>query len=198
MTIWFSSDHHFGHANLIYKFKIKCPECKGTGVFDKIDLDEIPCMVCGAYGEVPMRDFKNLNQMHETIVMQHNARVKPNDHWYCLGDLTMARHLRDIDGVLQQMNGHKRIILGNHDVAPIKDYVERFEKVMSYRVLDNIMFSHIPIHEMSLGKFSANVHGHTHANPSPKGRYINISLEMTEYAPVSLEELKARIAKLEV
>ena len=30
-----------------------CVECKGTGVFDRIDFDEIPCSVCNGAGELP-------------------------------------------------------------------------------------------------------------------------------------------------
>lgn len=29
-----------------------CPECNGTGVFDRIDYDEIPCPACDGTGEI--------------------------------------------------------------------------------------------------------------------------------------------------
>lgn len=201
-NLWFSSDPHLGHANLIYKFKKDCPDC----ALATTDEARAACMCCGGTGEIPMRPFKDLNEMHTAIVEQHNARVRPQDHWWCLGDLTMERHLRMIDGVLEQMNGHKRIILGNHDMAPSPEYLERFEKVVSYRVLDNIMFSHIAIHPASMGKFEANVHGHIHSNQSGKfpaakrhdglvQPYVNISMEVTNYAPLSFEEVKERIKK---
>lgn len=31
---------------------MKCVECKGSGVFDRIDYDEIPCPACDGSGEL--------------------------------------------------------------------------------------------------------------------------------------------------
>jgi calcineurin-like phosphoesterase family protein len=39
------------------------------------------------------------------------------------------------------------------------------------------------------------VHGHIHQNPSPEGRYINMSVEAINYTPVDIEDIAER-AKL--
>lgn len=31
---------------------IRCPECGGSGIFDRIDVYAIPCMVCDGEGEI--------------------------------------------------------------------------------------------------------------------------------------------------
>jgi calcineurin-like phosphoesterase family protein len=41
-----------------------------------------------------------------------------------------------------------------------------------------------------------NVHGHIHGNPTPIGRYINVSVEAINYTPIALEEITAQAAKL--
>ena len=203
--IYFSSDPHLAHANIL-KFTKPCRSCEGKGRTP----GNRKCVKCGGLGQVRVRPFNDLGEMHAAIIDRHNARVRPQDHWYCLGDLTMQRQLGQIDSILTRLNGHKRIILGNHDMAPIKDYVKYFEKVTSYRVIDNIMFSHIPIHPDSMGRFAGNVHGHIHSNrgdtpfdtyppiirgEGPARPYLNLSMEVIDYTPVSLEEVQAYLKK---
>lgn len=203
--LWFSSDLHLSHANIL-GFQTDCVKCDRTGEW-VTDGEVSTCLNCMGTGEVPMRHFSSVEEMDETLVSLHNSRVRPQDHWWFLGDLTMQRRLKGIEHLIGRMNGHKRIILGNHDIAPISDYTQWFEKVVSYRVIDNLMFSHIPIHQASMGRFTANIHGHIHSNGGgqfpPKisqrdGRtliqpYINLSCEMTDYAPLSFEDVRTRV-----
>src|ERR1051325_11543971 len=111
------------------------------------------------------RPFGSVTEMNDFLVEQHNARVKPSDHWYCLGDVTM---LRDNQGrgleILSRMNGHKRLIMGNHDHYAMKHYLKYFEKVMAMQRLNDLWFTHVPVHPQSLGRCKANVHGHIHNN----------------------------------
>ena len=174
-NLWFSSDHHFDHYNII---------------------------------EYSSRPFKGVFEMNERLIELHNERVRPQDHWYCLGDFSMKRP-RVVQHFLERMNGHKRLIRGNHDIFHTKEYIEcGWEEIYGSRVLDNIIFTHIPIHPQSVGRFAANIHGHTHTQPDypPVMRiakdqkvswcpYLNISVERTDYRPISLQELKERIQK---
>ena len=146
------------------------------------------------------------------MVTLWNQCVMPSDHIYHLGDVTMLRgsgaHM--VEALLNRLNGHKRLVLGNHDAQPAEWYLKFFEKVKAVNVLDNIIFTHIPIHPQSLGRFKANVHGHFHSNPSPPAvqtidpttqqvrviPYVNVCVEKTEYAPIHFEEVKQRIRLL--
>lgn len=200
----FSSDLHFAHASIL-TFSVPCHKCGRSG-----RIDGKRCGKCVGLGQHLMRPFADLEEMHHKIISRHNEMVRPQDHWYCLGDLTMLRKLAPISGLLKSMNGHKRLILGNHDSCKMEDYLEYFEKVMSYRVIDDTMFSHIPIHPESMARFHANVHGHIHSNrgdtifdsfpPVIRGDgriqpYLNLSMEATNYYPLSLAEIKAAIKK---
>lgn len=177
MTIWFTSDTHFDHANIL-TFK----RADGTA----------------------LRPFSSVEEMNETLIARWNAVVKPSDHIYHLGDVTMARgnHTKHIDIIMSRLNGHKRICLGNHDQLSSRWYQQRFEKVKSINVLDGLAFTHIPIHPESLGRFRFNVHGHLHANRvllsphHPDPRYVSVCVEQTNFTPVSLEELKAHKVNL--
>ena len=174
MTIFFTSDTHFDHANIL--------------TFQRAD-------------GTPLRPFANVDEMNETLIARWNEVVRPSDHIYHLGDVTMARGkaTTHIDQIMRRLNGHKRICLGNHDQLASRWYFEHFEKVKAYNVLDGLLFTHIPIHPESLGRFRANVHGHLHANRvmasphHPDQRYLSVCVEHTDYRPVSLEELKTQI-----
>lgn len=176
MTIWFYSDPHFDQSSMV--------DGKYT-----IDGDKL-------------RPFETVEEMNETIVANHNAVVKPSDHVYCLGDFAMKKE--SVEKWAPRLNGHGRILLGNHDIFGYKFYARFFEKVGAYRYFDDLLFSHIPVAPWSCGA-RVNVHGHCHRskplfydvpNPDARGfvksqRYVNISLEHTNYRPVSLEEIRS-------
>jgi calcineurin-like phosphoesterase family protein len=168
MNIFFLSDTHFGHANIL-NFKNK----DGS----------------------PLRMFPSVEAMDEHMVERWNAVVRPSDHVYHLGDVAMRReYLKTV----ARCNGHKRLVRGNHDIYRTKEYLLYFEEIYGVRMLDNILFSHIPLHPDSLYPFKSNVHGHVHALPqgSLGPCYYNVSVEVIDYTPVSLEELKLRLKKV--
>lgn len=169
MTLWLISDTHFSHANIL--------------------------TFTDAAGVRIRPEFDNVTQMDEAMIDRWNAVVKPSDHVYHLGDITMLRGAarRQVEPLLRRLNGHKRLVLGNHDLNSAEWYLQFFEKVMAIRVLDNWALTHIPIHPESLGRFKGNIHGHLHANRvmlsphHPDLRYRNVCVEHTAYAPVALE-----------
>lgn len=141
-------------------------------------------------GVTPLRAFKSVEEMDETMVERWNKVVKPQDHVYHLGDVAMKREQLKI---VRKLNGHKRLIFGNHDIFEAKEYLNvGFEKVMGMRVLDGYIMTHIPIHPCSLGRFSRNIHGHLHATQSPGEPYISVCVEQINYTPISFEELKKK------
>lgn len=160
------------------------------------------------------RPFKNVNEMNEALRENHNSLVKPSDHWYFLGDLTMLRGGGKVPNLvineMKKWHGHKRIILGNHDHLKPETYSIIFEKIRGTgQWMDGILFSHYPVHPTSIGRAQACVHGHIHQNPSPPPvmqldkstqrvkykPYINVSVEAIGYKPISLEQIKDMIAK---
>ncbi len=175
--IYFVSDTHFGHENII-KF-------------------------CD-------RPFKTVKEMDERLAENWARTVRSQDHVYHLGDVTMERKGREEEGFIKFMRklpGHLRLVMGNHDHFPTEVYLEAgFEKIYgTWRGIANILLSHIPIHPSGLGGCIANVHGHIHQHDSPAPQivglergtrivpYVNICVERTEYRPIHLDELLARI-----
>ena len=161
------------------------------------------------------RPFHDVVEMNQKMLALHNETVKPQDHVYFLGDVTLRRGGKvDREWFINEVkryHGHKRLILGNHDHLPTKTYLEAgFEKIYgTWRGLGSFIMSHIPLHPTSLGSASANVHGHIHQNHSPtpvlyidkEGRlkskpYINVCLEATGYRPIHLDTVNKWIARV--
>jgi calcineurin-like phosphoesterase family protein len=128
--------------------------------------------------------------MDQFIVDRWNSVVRPQDHVYHLGDVAMKK---DSIETVSRCNGHKRLVRGNHDIFRTKEYLKYFDEIYGIRVLDGMIFTHIPIHPESLGRFKANVHGHIHASPSYGEKYFNVSVEVVNYTPISLEDLKKKL-----
>lgn len=169
-NIFFISDTHFFHSNIL-KFK---------------DRD----------GQI-IRNFQDVTDMNETMVANWNAMVRPQDKVYHLGDVAVGvEKASDFTGLMGRLNGHKRLMLGNHDHIHHPAYRE-FEKIELWTggkfKQYGFVACHIPLRpdQMRHGEF--NVHGHIHQNKMNDPRYINVCVEHTDYTPVPMEDVIAQI-----
>lgn len=167
------SDTHFGHTNSWAKFKL-------------------------ADGS-PMRPFSSNEEMDEAMVERWNAKVHPNDTVYHLGDVVINKKSLHHVG---RLNGKLRLIRGNHDIFKDQDYRDvGFEQIHGVKVfVDKFILSHIPLHPDSVtNRFRSCIHGHLHGNRVllPDGtidpRYYCVSVEHTNYEPISFEEVEQRL-----
>jgi calcineurin-like phosphoesterase family protein len=180
MNIFLVSDTHFGHEATCTKFT------RPDGS--------------------PLRPFACADEMNEAMVDLWNQTVQPDDVVYHLGDVVMShRHLH----IVGRLNGRKHLIAGNHDPLIGKkakkfNFGDYFETVGSMKELGGMILTHVPVHEQSLDRWGVNVHGHLHAHQvmkmhggkptgQPDPRYLCVSVEHTDYKPISLEDVKARV-----
>jgi calcineurin-like phosphoesterase family protein len=175
-SVFLVSDTHFGH--------------KGVCHFTRND------------GVTKLRPFDTPEEMDEFMVEAWNAKVRPNDKVYHLGDVVINRKAL---GIMRRLNGDKVLIRGNHDIFRDDDYREHFRELRAYHVMNGMILSHIPIHTESLGRFGVNIHGHTHANRVMLSgfngkitdivdvRYHCVCVEQTDFAPILFEDVVKRI-----
>jgi len=163
-NIWVISDTHFGHRNILN--------------FKRYDGS----LIRGAV-------FKTIEEHDETLVENWNRVVGISDHVYHLGDVVINKRSLPI---IRRLNGHKRLVLGNHDIFTVEQYLEvGFEKIYGVRVWPKhgLLFSHIPVHPESLKlRGWKNIHGHLHAGVVLRGgipdpAYECVSCEHTNYTP---------------
>lgn len=165
--IWFVSDTHFGHAKFL------------------TFLDE--------NGE-NIRKFDSVADMDDCMITNWNACVKPGDRIYHLGDVGSDVEVNR--RILPQLNGSKRLILGNHDTVK-GDLVDYFKKITMWRIFKEHDFvcSHVPLREDSMWNITFNIHGHIHQQPDPSLRHMNICVEKTNYRPIHIDEIITELAK---
>ena len=147
-----------------------------------------------------LRPFDSAEHQDEVLVQNWNAVVKPTDKVYVLGDVCMKA--KDLKTILR-LNGDKVLCLGNHDNLGAKELLKYFRDIRAYHVMDKILFSHIPVHTDSIGRFRANIHGHLHekvvqlACGKPDPRYLCVSVEQHEFSPVNYQVLLDKVSKQE-
>tara|TARA_R100001086_G_scaffold191630_1_gene109001 strand:- start:37 stop:567 length:531 start_codon:yes stop_codon:yes gene_type:complete len=145
--------------------------------------------------EAEARPFNTLEEHDEELITRWNSRVQPDDRLIHLGDVCFKPATR-LGAIMSRLNGKKTLVLGNHDVAPMDEYMKWFERIMvTYKIpKTNVICSHYPMHPCQLeNRYNINVHGHCHSFHVDDPRYINISCENTGLFPISLDELKQRI-----
>lgn len=139
----------------------------------------------------PLRPFKSLTEMHVEMIDRWNSVVTSKDKVYHLGDVAFSKsglHL------LNMLNGKKRLIRGNHDLAKTSVYLKYFQEIYGVRQINGVWLTHIPMHEdcVSSSKVKCNVHGHLHANNIDHPKYVNVCVEQINYTPVDMGEIIER------
>lgn len=59
------------------------------------------------------RPYASVEEMNESLVLNWNNLVQPDDIVYCLGDFSLA--IRPVETFSQRLMGNKKLVPGNHD-----------------------------------------------------------------------------------
>jgi len=178
--IWLISDTHFDHANII--------------------------KYCA-------RPFADVKEMNKVLVRNWNKTVKNNDIVYFLGDMTgpyCSRRLpcymisywtsEKVNCWMRKLKGNIIFIRGNHEnenYAKIESAMEKDYEIIEYKEYKFLLI-HDPKDIKRINKLRNFdgwiIHGHEHNNklknyPFINGerRTINVSVEVINYKPVSLD-----------
>lgn len=97
--------------------------------------------------------------------------------------------------LLASLNGHKRIVLGNHDDADYLFKTGLFQRIYMWKYFpdENFIFSHVPLVERDLKRAAINVHGHTHDIMINDSRYINVCVEPRGYIPMHISQISKQV-----
>jgi len=169
MAVFFTSDLHFFHNNII-KY------CK--------------------------RPFENAKEMNLAIINNWNSVVQPEDTVYVIGDVSFGEP-KATEKLLEQLNGEKHLILGNHDGKKyIPTYMKAFDSVCNFKEVTivepeseermHFTLCHYPMvawNHSHHGSFHLFGHCHgTYDNPESLSFDVGIDTH-PEYRPYSLNEV---------
>jgi calcineurin-like phosphoesterase family protein len=188
MNRWFTSDTHFGHANII--------------------------KYCN-------RPFTDVDEMNEAIVENWNRVVAADDTVYHLGDVALGPWEK-WDEVLTRLNGHKILVVGNHERIFKGEPQKRIDRFMPYYqqwfedIVDNMAdFKLVNGHTVNLSHFPYEadhmdkarhmefrlpdngvplVHGHTHmetimSRSEANTIQVHVGMDAHNYTPVSEQQV---------
>lgn len=143
------------------------------------------------------RPFQTLEEMHTVLIDGWNQTVSKNDDVWVLGDFIFTNDANRCEYFLRQLNGHKYLIVGNHDnrrILNAKGWVD----VIHYKRLKfndhRFILSHYPIlswHGMHRGAIM--LHGHCHGNLSTQlvesigYPLIDVGVDSWDYKPISFD-----------
>lgn len=179
--IYFTSDQHFGHRNII------------------------------KYANRPFTlDEQGVKDCTETIINNYNKLVQDEDTVYHLGDLTMAHENTRAytEYIIKHLKGKKILIRGNHDDESDQFYLDcGFDEVHEYLILGDKFLCHYPCYKSKWTTKEEKIfievfqnsgcttiyHGHVHnKNPDewePDGiKRVNVCVDYTpnKFNPVKL------------
>lgn len=167
MTIWFTSDRHFGHGMLV---------------------------------ERGIRPFVSVEEMDEALIAAHNAKVKPGDTFYDLGDFAFSDH----DRYLDRLNGEGHLVPGNHDhtgrIRKAKGWHKIEDRLTHLKLPDmtQLVLCHYALRVWRNSHHGAiHLYGHSHGNLPGDSQSCDVGVDCgwTKHAPVSLEQIKDHLSR---
>lgn len=175
MTTWFTSDWHLHHLNII--------------------------RYCN-------RPFLYTDEMNRAIKDKFLERVKEGDTVYFLGDLSFKKgdwFKMNCMSFFRNVPAEMIFLYGNHDKMKQQDYEDMGFKVVTKDPIElyingtHLLLTHEPTNIDS--NEIVNVHGHVHDKwrttflGNTKTLGVNVSVEVWDYYPVSLEQIFDEINK---
>jgi calcineurin-like phosphoesterase family protein len=160
--------------------------------------------------EPEARPFRNVDEMNRVLIQKWNNKVKPTDEVYILGDFCFDNTGYKANSFLEQLNGTKYMIKGNHDgflwkpgfdrdhFEWIRDYAEIADEVDGEGVC--VCLFHYPIAVWNKKHHhSYHLFGHIHSNKADAGHHpldfdlgdhaFNVGADVRDLEPKTLQEL---------
>lgn len=142
------------------------------------------------------RPFRTVEGMNLALIQRWNSVVSKADTVYCVGDFSFHGKSSDVKAILDQLNGNKYLIKGNHDNLSDAKYVEAgFSAVYRefFLAYDGtiIFMQHIPNLERARDDYDVYIHGHTHDRDPDwdTPNRFNCCVEKINYTPIDLDDV---------
>lgn len=152
------------------------------------------------------RPFANAEEMDDALVENWNNVVGPTDTVWVLGDFSF-RNAADTRAIVQRLNGHKKLILGNHDKVIHENrstFCARgaFEEITELKMIhgpgqdrkQKIVLCHYPMRAWNQShRGSWQLFGHMHGTPPDNLDNllsIDVGVDSHEYTPVGYDVIR--------
>jgi calcineurin-like phosphoesterase family protein len=149
------------------------------------------------------RPYSSVEEMNAELIANWNRKVHSEDTVYIVGDFAY-RSMNSVRQIALSLNGHKRLITGNHDHSWLNDAgaANCFDDISHMDIINDsgnrIILCHYPLMTWSGERKGAYmVYGHIHNHTNDKfwplialnDHMLNAGADLNNYAPVTLREL---------
>lgn len=145
----------------------------------------------------------NSKHMNQSLVTYWNEVISDNDIVYHLGDFGLGRR-KDLQWILDSLNGEKHLILGNHDKRNGVQKLSGWQSISNYIELEHnkikFVLFHYPIGSWNkMHRGSVHLHGHSHGSYKlTRGRMMDVGVDCNDYRPISIEYVCNKLIKKEI
>jgi len=156
------------------------------------------------------RPFKSVDEMNAVMIERWNGVVSEKDTVYHLGDFTLDA-IHHFTKWADQLNGFIKILPGSHDQPWLKDFVysdkiqviaplvsTEFPQITTGNRPQIIVMCHYSMQVWYRSNQGAwHLFGHSHGKLKGIGLSFDVGVDCTDFTPLSLEEVAAKIAQLQ-
>ncbi|MBK1666748.1 hypothetical protein CKO28_01650 [Rhodovibrio sodomensis] len=146
------------------------------------------------------RPFSSAEEMTHALIANWNARVRPGDTVYHIGDFAVRCGRERAQKTLDQLNGHKILLRGNHDE-------NRFCALDGWDSVHDILETVVEGQRLVLCHYAMRawpgqhrgalmLYGHSHGRLPGTRHSLDVGVDCWNYFPVALDEIRARLAGL--
>lgn len=151
------------------------------------------------------RPFPDARSMDAAIIAELQARVRPEDDLWILGDFAISKAIDDqraaVRAMFDAIPGRKHLVLGNHDRSWVRNLPWDSMTQMADVLVDGrrLCLCHYPMITFPGGRRGGlQLFGHVHQNWHGTRNSVNVGVDMWDFRPVTLPEIEARAAHLPV
>jgi calcineurin-like phosphoesterase family protein len=146
--------------------------------------------------QIDRRPFANLEEHDAALIAAWREIVGPEDTVWHLGDFARDAPPGRASAILEQLPGIKRLIIGNNDPESVLAD-PGWASVAHYEEIERdglrIILCHYPFRTWrDSGRGAIDLHGHSHGRLTPVTRQYDVGVDVREYRPVTLAQIRAR------
>lgn len=185
--IWFSSDLHLLHANIILY-------CDRNRWLCNNDLNN--------NGEWINREIAEQRaiEMTDDLIDNWNSVIGKNDHVYYLGDFAFVKDIDSLNRLTERINGRIHLIRGNHDHRIVRKS-NRFEDVSDLKTVEIngkiVVLCHYALAVWDRKHYGSwCLCGHSHGTYKPalpgnieNGLILDVGVDVWNYYPISFDKV---------
>lgn len=137
------------------------------------------------------RPFSSVEEMDEELIKRHNETVGPGDVVVHGGDFTLKKS-PEAEAYVERLNGQHIFIRGSHDYWLKSKGPEIWEKTIDRQ---HVVVCHYAMRVWPRSHYNSwQLFGHSHGNLEPVGKQWDIGVDVNDFRPLSIEQLKEIMA----